>query len=118
MLKELQPHNKPSSIIRKVSAPEGLDVTELHLTRHQAKLLKEITSGDSIQDITPWLPANSMSKQVLKNPKTTSLIPKKQQVQSKLLTTEFKALEPRKLEVKKRNEASMAWLTWSKRKCK
>lgn len=118
MLKELQPNNRASSIIRKVSAPEGFDVTELHLTRHQTKFLEELTSGDSLQNITPRLPANQMSRQLLKNPKTTSLIPKKQVIQSTPLTTKCKALKPRMLESRKRKEASMAWLTWNKRKGK
>lgn len=145
MLKDLGWHSPDSPKVRKVSAPDGFDITEVHLTRRQTKMLDDISGPYEISPLEKLSPESSItspSKHKSKGPKTLPSIdvidsptarilhrnldspttaiaePKMPKKQRKSLAVKSRMSEAKTWQLKKKKYGMMAWETWQDRKGK
>ena len=141
MLKELGSHNSDTPKLRKVSAPDGFDITEVHLTRGQSRLLDDISaqfetsprrklSAESLTAL-PWertveSPPTLPSQRVNESPKTLPLnnefrIPTTPPLEPDMARKQrkiSKISDAKAWQLKKKKYGSMAWKIWQDRKSK
>lgn len=141
MLKELGSHNSDTPKVRKVSAPDGFDITEVHLTRGQSRLLDDISaqfepsprrklSAESLTALPsertvespPTLPSQRVnespktppSNNEFRIPTTPPLEPDMARKQPKL----SKISNAKAWQLKKKRYGLKAWEAWQDRKSK
>lgn len=133
LLKEIQLHKNESFQARKTSLPDGFDVTEVHLTRHQAKMLGSIgletespspsnfitnsptklASVDKTQS-----PTTLFSKYSLESPKITAPNSDQAEKSNMAPTPKSKMSNAKAWQMKKKRHGMIAWETWQNRKGK